>query len=201
MTDLLMKLRELMTIGESTQKFIQFVLVLAAGSGGLMYWVDRWRERVRLQARITSIDALFFEFEVENVGKVTTSLRHAVRVAGYQQCDNRLHRVTNHYEVIPPDRTLPSRAPKRMSASGKVRADGTKVDSDALELLLPRYTFEPTWGSPARVFGREHSHLFSIRSNKHLPELSIFRYWWEVFCLHIALTRKRLALRRKNNAA
>jgi hypothetical protein len=175
-------------IDESTQKFIQFVLVVVAGTGGLMYWVDKWRERVRLSARLISVDTLLFQFEVENYGKAGASLRWQVLVKGYREDGGRLRRVKQKYEVVSSDRSLPSHEPKRFAASRKLNEVGEPADDN--DLLLPRYLFFPTWGSPARLYGVEHSHIFSIRLKNRLPTLSPLAYWLRVLKLKGSLGRK-----------
>jgi len=172
-------------IPESTQKFIQFVLIMAAGSGGLMYWIDRWRERVRLSARLLRLDSLFFKFEVENHGKSSASLTHQVQVVGYRVENGKVTRKRYFYDVMTPDRSLPSHVPKQFSASydGSNRSNGNE-----LELIFPRYRFAPTWGIAASVYGEEHSHMFSIRRGDRLPHISAYSYWRAVFKLRVRLS-------------
>src|SRR4051794_24436975 len=89
-------------------------LAIVGGLGGVTYWIDRWRNRVRLRARVLSIDTGFFEFEVENHGNKPTSLAPSLVVRGLYPVLSgekvKAAKVKISFDVTKPDRRLEPKA-------------------------------------------------------------------------------------------
>jgi len=156
---------------------ILLVLALAAGSGGIMYWVDRWRNRVRLSIEILSIDALFFEMEVENLGAIPTSLKKRISVKGFSG-DSNFSKKEHTYEIVNPERKLPPKEPKRFSCHIPKEMQDAGED---YSLELPRYYVQPTVGSMCIVYAEEHTTKFDKLAHRILPRvIGPIRYWFMV---------------------
>jgi hypothetical protein len=181
---LLETLRTVVEQNEGSLRLIALLLTLVAGTGGLMYWVDRWRNRIRFYVRLLEIDDTFFSFEVENVGREPTSLAHQVGLIGYRRDGSRkADRVEETYSVIAEDRSLPPSAPKRFSAFRSQSDYG--MSAEELSFDLPRYRILCTRGRPKTIYGVRHSRRHSIESrgtDRHgaIPHLSAVEYWRKV---------------------
>jgi len=169
---------------EGRLRLIALILTLVAGSGGLMYWVDRWRNRIRLYVRLLEINDTFFSFEVENVGRQPTSLAHQVGLIGYRRDGSgKAHRVKESYSVTVEDRSLSPSAPKRFSAF-RSQSDYS-MSAEELAVDLPRYCISCTRGRQKTIYGFTHSHRHSIESRGAdrrgtIPHLSAVEYWRKV---------------------
>ena len=118
------------------------VLTVAGGSGGLIYWYDRFRNRCRLRVRDIRESGDSVSFEVENLGGGPTSLQPTVlkRAMGLSG-----ERGTASYTIQEnQDRNLPPRTPKRFDAkaiSGSVPCDFMKEWCFGTGTLLPKRVF------------------------------------------------------------
>jgi len=105
------------------------ILYFFGGSGGIWFWIDLWRGRIR--ANIRPLEHTFdtkeepyievqFRFEVVNVGDNPTSLFPDIYVKGFDKDINkRLCQLTIQEE----ERILPPHSTRTFSAVGKVEAD------------------------------------------------------------------------------
>jgi hypothetical protein len=168
------------------------ILAVVGGLSGITYWVDRWRNRVRLSARILSIDATFFTFEVENHGNKASSLRASLVVRGFCPVLSgqrvRAARIEIPFDITAPDRKLEPKATYRASAflpDGYYKYQhqpelerllgGIVVEDDARTFFYPRYHFRPTSGKSRVFYSRRHA-----RTRGEVKELSQVRYWLAV---------------------
>lgn len=126
------------------------ILYLLGGTGGIWYWVNQWRDRIRIRVRIRgeTFDVkeepnleVTAEYEIENIGSRITSLEPTVLVSGYTP-KGEIQRAS--FEIEDLERDLPPFKPKQFRAVFKVPASYPF-------LLFRTYTFSPTRGSGKRL--------------------------------------------------
>lgn len=171
------------------------LIALIGGSGGLLYYVDRVRNRSRLRVRIlrelpdssmeTSTGDVAFghyvEFEAQNLGAAPMSLEPTVTMVGLD-LQFRWHR----YEMtVDPaaDRTLPPHTPRRLS----VLAD---LDPVFPYLWYRTYTFRATRGGARRIRLR-HRHGPPLSTLQSFCERHLMRWGWARDRMHQQLRRTR----------
>lgn len=155
---------------------LQFISMLIGGAGlagGLAFWWDRWRGRIRIRVRPLRMDwdgggetigRMFFE--VENVGREPTSLRPTVRMIGYWAMgrDGRLHgseeKIDLHVDVS--QRSLRPFEPPAICAI--VRGSAATMSTF---VWFPRVTVKPTRGARGRMYLR----------NSGMAQLGALHYW------------------------
>ncbi len=104
-------------------------LYLLGGAGGVMYWFDRFVNRVRLKVRLISEEydikenpylKVMSKFEVENIGRKKTSLIPTVGFKGYsyEYGDN-----SEPLNVPEEERTLEPFQPKTITLTTKTEAN------------------------------------------------------------------------------
>ena len=95
------------------------ILMIVGGTGGLVYWWDRWRYRTRVQIRDIKISKSqdnqhsMLSFEAENLGHSPTSIQSAVIVMG---CGPKKERFRYTFTITSGDRNLPPNMPKTFVA-------------------------------------------------------------------------------------
>ena len=126
------------------------ILYLLGGSGGIWYWINQWRGRVRIRVRLLNETFSPKEnpnlevnttYEIENIGSSPTSLIPQVTISGYAPDKDR---ISTSFEIEGLDRHLPPFQPKQISAA-------FKVEARYMFLLFRTYTFRPTRGSTKRI--------------------------------------------------
>ena len=126
------------------------LLTLIGGSGGLLYWWDRFRSRPRVRFyRLKDVfhvpgsgDYAQIRFEAENVGSEPTSLEPTVAVVAYT---THARPYSLRYRIAFADRSLPSHVPKEFTAVAELKADSLPF------LWFRSYLFVPTRGRAIRV--------------------------------------------------
>ena len=150
------------------------VLTLVGGSGGLVYWYDRYKNRTRLRIKILNLgltqpdpnnNKMRIQFEIENLGTKPTSIDNLVYVSGITpKCipnsTGKKHTFT--YKLNNADRNLPPHDPRTFEAYAN-------WDDRMRFIWFIRITFTATRGRSKTIFIR------SI-SNKRLNGL---RYIYE----------------------
>lgn len=148
------------------------LLPLIVGSGGLLYWWDRlFKIRPKLAGRIISetspmLDQVLLRFEIENRGRVQTSLNPMILVIGYSpkgvkqefEFDLESKRI-----VGPQKRSLPPFEPKNFSALA------SNAGNDYDFLLFRTYKFSAAKGKGLKI---------RVRS-ADLDKISFFRFYYE----------------------
>lgn len=147
------------------------LLALVGGSGGLVYWMDRFRDRSRLTAALVSITSHRCTVEVENVGRHMTSLLSEIRCSGYtinwRKVEGRLKiRDPDGYQV---DRSLPPMTPKRFYAEPVYPL--SHLDSMSHTTLRLRATRGR--GTKVRI-----THLITTTSRVHFWTTFLLRMLW-----------------------
>lgn len=159
------------------------LLTLLGGSGGLLYWIDRYRNRTRLRVHWVT-DALkspdsgenaVISFEIENCGPMPTSLKPAIRITAYTLTGRS---VTFHCYVTAEDRNLSPYTPRRFIAT----AADQQADNFPF-LWFRKYSFQPTRGHirTVRIRSIEGRHLSAIR---YFFECSYFRLFKRFLAVH-----------------
>jgi hypothetical protein len=146
------------------------VLTLLGGSGGLVYWVDRFRNRPRLKLKLVSerfhddSTPARLEFEAMNLGNEPTSLEPTIRLTGYTP---KRRRRTFEFSIKSLDRQLPAHAPKHFAAEAPQAA--------ALAFLwFKAYRVRTTRGRGAKMRVRTLDHV-ELPRLRFLGELTLFR--------------------------
>ena len=146
------------------------LLTLIGGSGGAVYWWDRFKNRTKLSGRI--IDETFpiahsvlLKFEVENNGTMQTSINQKVMVTGYSLRSGKKNfefNIGSDRIFDPENRTLAPFAPKLFSAL----APNLKGDYDSL--LFRTYKFSLSKGKGL---------IIRVRS-KDLDKISLLKFYY-----------------------
>lgn len=125
------------------------ILYILGGSGGIIYWWDRWRNRPQIRVRLlneefNSIDEDTLEitttFEVENLGDLT-SLEPNVEFSGYTPRQEKKNIIQ---PIVENDRSLPAHTAKIFTL--RIRETGKYPF-----LLLRTYVFKVTRGKGKRI--------------------------------------------------
>jgi hypothetical protein len=131
------------------------LLTLIGGSGGVLYWWDRIRNRPRIYARILEVRSpiayrQLLKFEIENRGLTPTSLTPKIMATGYDS--NGMKRrfefdleAKEIYGQEAQDRVLPPSAPKTFSA---IAWDKEEVYG---YVFLRTFKFIPTKGKALKI--------------------------------------------------
>lgn len=150
------------------------VMAIAGGSGGIAYWIDRFRNRPQLDVR--DLKPMFFkeqkryelEFEAENLGIKPTSLDSTIKMYGVLP-NGRSH--TARLEVKERyDRHLPPREPRGLKAQ---QVEGGLWESTP---LLRTFVFRVSRGKGYHV-----RHVPWVQSSvsavRFYAELGMFKLW------------------------
>ena len=125
------------------------ILTVLGGAGGVVYWVDRLRDRSRLRVRILRDHSeadrpSVLTFEAQNLGVGPMSLEPVVVVTGYTPYKRQ--RRVYHFAVKAADRSLPPHTPKTFEAVAPADHEGSMGF-----LWYRRYTFAATRGRARSV--------------------------------------------------
>jgi len=161
------------------------LLALIGGTGGVVYWIDRYQNRTRIKIRLIKYG--FFTkrgevksdlvFEVENLGTTPTSLESYIVLKGFipksmqHKPEKLINREKYIFKIEETNRNLIPNMPKVMTARGE-------IDSTTPFLWFMTYVFKPTRGKTCKVRIRSAN---KTRMNlfQYLIELStyiLFRY-------------------------
>jgi len=153
------------------------ILSLVGGSGGLVYWVDRYLNRTRLKVKIMDLGLhkkpgepqSTLVFEAENLGTKPTSLNSQIILYGFvpksvqRGTAKKIKRKKYTFHIESSDRTLQPNVPKVI----KAKAD---IDSMTPFLWFMSYIITPTRGNTCKVRVRSASKT----------ELNFFQYLLEL---------------------
>lgn len=151
------------------------ILYLLGGAGGVWFWIEKWRERIRISVRTVghSFDtklgellAVEFEFEAVNLGKWPTSLEPHVYCSGYIK--QRQYEI-GKLEIQNEERILPPHSTRRFKAVGR-------LTSNYIFWLFKCYRICPTRGADCVIYTRAFpdNPLSWLRYNF---ELSFYRWF------------------------
>jgi len=151
------------------------IVYLVGGTGGLWYWINQWRDRIRIRVRLRSETFELKEspnlevvaiYEIENIGGQITSVEPSVRVSGYTP---RKDRMKISFEIEGLERDLPPFKPKIFHATFTVPAKYPF-------LLFRTYTFRATRGSgkKVRVWSANRRNIDFLRFHFELIRFMIF---------------------------
>lgn len=135
------------------------ILTWVGGSGGIVYWINLYRNRIRLQVKlfdlglyggVTTGKHACIRFEIENIGNTQTSLNSSVSLSGFiplimTKRPNGSIRRRYYYEIQSTDRSLPPLVPKTFEATCIIDADERPF------LCYMTYVFTPTRGRSCRI--------------------------------------------------
>ena len=153
------------------------ILALIGGSGGLVYWLDRYKNRTRLRVRLLDLglnphygeSQARIRFEAENFGTAPMSLEPTVYLKGIipkvmRRTPGKKLKISSYsYEIRSPDRSLPPHVPKTFEAY-------SEADDMRPFLWFMTYIFTPTRGNLRKI---------RIRSADNF-QLSYGKYIWEL---------------------
>lgn len=141
---------------------VGLLIGLVAGSGGLMYWWDRWRQRPQVSSRVLQVGQNRLVIEVENTSPNPNSLRPEVLVSGF---DILYGAETHRCEVEEEDRSLPPFQPRRFTLVQ--REKGSRSD-DIRFLHFPLVRVAASRGRPR---------ILRFRRFTEITALTWWRYW------------------------
>lgn len=144
------------------------VLATLAAPGGIWFWIDRYRNRVRIKIRRLSLAEgrdrnPCVSFEAENIGSTLTSFEPEFSLVGYS-AERKAVTFTFRFEGA--DRQLPPHAPKQFLGCRNYAGNG-----DLFFLWFMVFRFPLSGGRDARV---------RIRNGSFDP-VGFFRFTWERF--------------------
>lgn len=147
------------------------ILYLLGGSGGIWFWIAKWRDRIQLKVRVIDEgryissqlnEKSYSEFEMENIGGRITSLQPIVILKAYAP-NGKFQRYEG--EITALERDLSPHKPKEFRVVFNA--------GDVFEFLLFRvYSFKLTRG---------HSKSLRVRSASH-EIISPWRFIYELLC-------------------
>ena len=165
------------------------ILSLIGGTGGLVYWYDRYKNRSRLRVMLLDLGLMpragkqqaYIRFEAENFGTIPISIEPYVLLKGFiplavqKKSGHKLKRSSYVYEIDSNERNLPPHVPKIFEAFDN-------VGEMRPFLWFMTYTFTPTRGKAQKL---------RIRSAENF-QLSYARYIYELlsYALFNKLTLK-----------
>jgi hypothetical protein len=170
------------------------LLYAIGGAGGLIYWIDRFRNRTRVKIQqfseaIASPTEPQIRFEGINLGVQPTSLEPIVILNALTL--KREPKSVTLRVTCPDDRSLPPHVPKRFIAA-------TGPD-DLSSLFYKTYAFVPTRGRKVRVRVRDAGGVVLI-APKFLLERILFRRFEKAWLVFRGREDKRREARRKEKA-
>jgi hypothetical protein len=134
------------------------ILALVGGSGGLVYWIDRYQNRVRIKIKL--IDLGLFQkqgeskstliFEAENLGAKQTSLESQIFLYGFipkvvqRDSVKKIKRKKYVFQIESSERTLQPNVPKTIKAKAN-------VDQMTPFLWFMTYIITPTRGKTCKI--------------------------------------------------
>lgn len=128
------------------------ILYLCGGAGGIWFWVEKWRDRIRIQVRLLSNPHIelkgdelevTLQLEVENIGKSPTSLKPYVLCGGY---NSEKRRNSARFTIRESDRLLPPHSARKFTAVGR-------VDPAYGVWRFKSYRVSPTRGGDRVIYG------------------------------------------------
>jgi hypothetical protein len=147
-----------------------------AAPGGIWFWIDKYRNRVRIRIRdlklaLTGSDPKAIAFEAENVSSMLNSYEPSLSLTGYHsEGDGKCTKFEYVFTENGNDRQLPPHIAKQIL----VRHD-EKDKPEIIFLWLMTLTLSPTRGHKVRV---------RIRNAEFQP-IRPLRFHWERFLLLI----------------
>jgi hypothetical protein len=151
------------------------LLYILGGSGGISYWYQLWRTRVRLRVKVigdqtqtVSADGFVTAgviFDCINIGRHTTSLKPEIKIRACTSISSK--RYQTYVLHLEGDLMLPPHENKRFKAEAKLEADYVGA-------MYKAYEIRPANGFSARfnTAGKAHK----IRRNRLVRDWLCFRY-------------------------
>ena len=158
------------------QATIVKTLTTLAAPGGIWFWIDKYRNRVRIRIRnlkltLTGSDPKAIAFEAENVSSMLNSYEPSLRLTGYySDGDSKWKKFEYMFTEKGNDRQLPPHAAKQVLVTHE-----EKDKPEIIFLWLMTLTVSPTRGHKVRV---------RIR-NAEFQTVGILRFHWERLLLLI----------------
>jgi hypothetical protein len=155
------------------QDAITKTLLVMAAPGGIWFWIDKYRSRVRVlirHVRLSGTEQLGIAFEAENVSSTLTSFEPTLKLTGYE---GRWRRVSYIFTANSDDRRLTPHV------ATQIVAIPDDVERHAL-LFLWHMTLTMTLTRGRKV----HVRIL----NSEFKTVGMLRLRWERFC-HLAFGR------------
>lgn len=140
------------------------LLTIIGGSGGIFYWYDRIKNRIRIKIRFIRLNKHLsnnkpysITFEVENIGDIATSIEPTIILNGYippvmkKTKTTKFKRSTYIYEIDSLQRNLPPRKPVQFKAVCNSK------DNEKPFLQLGFYVFRPAIGRKKIIYVKTES--------------------------------------------
>lgn len=164
------------------------ILTVIGGTGGLLYWYDRYQNRSRIKIRLHALGLVpnssdkkkHIIFEAENFGASPVSLEPYVLLKGIVPVEvrlkpnRRLFWSKYSYKIETSERYLPPHQPKRFQASSD------HDDAASPFLWLMTFTFLATKGRPHRIRIRSADGC-RLSYLRYIYELAIFTAFNKLF--------------------
>lgn len=137
------------------QDFTQKLLVIVGGSGGIVYWYDRFLNRSRLKIHTwdeTQYDdfgteSYFIDFEIESLGNESNSLEKYISMRSFSGANNKF---LCNFIIERPDRNLPPHTPQ----SFRAHLHSGITTEDLVFSWFKRYSIVPTRGRGKIIYIR-----------------------------------------------
>jgi len=157
------------------QAITKNILVFIGGTGGILYWWDRLRNRSRLKVYSwdetllddSGSESYFINFEIESLGNESNSLEKFIYLRGFTGANKKF---LCTFIIESPDRNLPPHTPQSFQAL----LHSGSTPTDLLFSWFKRYTIVPTRGRSIKIY---------IRSADKI-RISYLRYEYERFMSH-----------------
>jgi len=136
------------------------LLLWVGGTGGVLYWINLFRYRVRVQ--ITNLKEFYVSdnkivFEAENLGQVNTSIKERINLKGLTDKRKSFY---STLKITTTDRLLPPCTPKVFEAE-------IEQDNRLLSLFYKTYLFSFTRGCSKKYYVQSADEI----------ELSFYKYF------------------------
>ena len=149
---------------------IQSLIVFVLTPGGVVFWIDRFRNRLRVNVANLRLNPIGNQhvskilFDVENIGPRVTSLASDVVMTGYDK--DRIH-YSYHYSIQTPNRQLPVHVPQVIDALHN--APSTHPIMVMLWFMTFRVRLTRGGAVKVRVL------------NGEMQRIGVFRFYWGLF--------------------
>jgi hypothetical protein len=157
------------------------ILTVIGGTGGLLYWYDRYKTRSRIKIRLlanglvpsSSDNKNYISFEAENFGSAPVSLEPDVLLKGIIpialriKSNKRLKWSNYNFKIETSERALPPHQPKTFKAVCDCK------NSETAFLWFITYTFSPTRGRARRIRLRSASGK-KLSYARYLCEIALY---------------------------
>jgi hypothetical protein len=112
------------------------IMAIVGGSGGIMYWWDRFRDRPRFSVRVTDVGLQTVDLEIENTSDKANSIGSVVRLSGLDA----LGRVRKYAPPVPEgERSFDPFSPKtiRLRIKREPHMLGALINLEHVTVTIP----------------------------------------------------------------